>query len=221
MHDAFVFLTRVRKNLPSGHPLPGSPTRDCQKSPSLLRFRNGTALAGYRSLGRAARRSLMEFSHAACTGCCVRRVGRADIAGFAEAILAGDCRLGPTTATPFDITGSASSAPMSGFAGASKGSLSPATMSALLAAQGQSSGPASMPIGQSDALKDLISPADGPDDVNQMSSALTGHRVHRQSNRASGISASAASTYNAIEQASQRDAQVLSASLGSPLSVRA
>jgi hypothetical protein len=173
-------------------------------------------------------------------------------------------------ATPFDLasaSGSTSSIPMSGFAGASQGSLSPATMSALLEAQGQSSVVASAPVSQSDALKNLFSQLDAngdgqisksefekalgaggtnvaqADDVfskmdkdgdssvslDEMSSSLKGaggHRHHHHhphatapSNTTSGVSASAASAYSAIEQARQQDAKALSASLASTLSV--
>lgn len=139
-----------------------------------------------------------------------------------------------TSPTPFDITsasGSANSSPMSGLAGASQGgSLSPATMSALLAAQSQSSNATiSTPGDQSDAMKDLLSQfdaqSDGSVNFGDTPSAQKGSRHHRQTNassgRASGVSSSAISAYSALDQARQREAQALSASFASSLSVSA
>jgi hypothetical protein len=140
---------------------------------------------------------------------------------------------GQTSPTPFDITsasGSANPAPMPGFAGASQRGLSPATMSALLAAQGQSSNATlSTPRDQSDAVKDLLSQldaqSDGSANFGDTSSAQKGSRHHRQtkasSGRAGGVPSSAISAYSAVDQARRRDAQALSASLASTLSVSA
>ena len=66
---------------------------------------------------------------------------------------------------------------------------------------------------------------DGSIGLDEMSSALKGRQHHRSAalsrSSANGVSASAASAYNTIEQARQREAQALSASLASSLSISA
>ena len=79
-----------------------------------------------------------------------------------------------------------------------------------------------------DVFSKMDRDGDGSVSLDEMSSVLkgAGRRIHHHhhatapSSTTSGVSASAASAYSAIEQARQQDAKALSASLASALSVR-